>query len=165
MSFFASELSKNCSRLLSKRCKFRSNLFKKIHKQIEVSCIKQSYLNVISCRYYCSNPFDDPQNPITKTWKVLKDDMRDFINKVDRVPEEDNPKKIDCPQECDILIVGGGVIGSSIAYWLKQRTLSGLQIVVLEKDCSVNDSNPNNYNYNKVTSTIISYKVLYFIVY
>lgn len=45
------------------------------------------------------------------------------------------------PQHCDVLIIGGGCMGSSIAYWLKQRALEGLRIVVVEKDPTVMLSN------------------------
>lgn len=42
------------------------------------------------------------------------------------------------PNECDILIVGGGAIGSSIAYWLKQKIYrEELKVVVIEKDPTV----------------------------
>lgn len=35
---------------------------------------------------------------------------------------------------CDVLVIGGGGMGSSIAYWLKQRAQDGLNVVVVEKD-------------------------------
>ncbi|XP_040007125.1 FAD-dependent oxidoreductase domain-containing protein 1 [Xiphias gladius] len=40
------------------------------------------------------------------------------------------------PERADIVIVGGGVIGWSIAYWLKQRerVRGGVKVVVVEKD-------------------------------
>ncbi|KAG7515237.1 FAD-dependent oxidoreductase domain-containing protein 1 [Solea senegalensis] len=40
------------------------------------------------------------------------------------------------PERADIVIVGGGVVGWSIAYWLKQkeRVRGALKVVVLEKD-------------------------------
>ncbi|KAM6907367.1 FAD-dependent oxidoreductase domain-containing protein 1 [Xenentodon cancila] len=40
------------------------------------------------------------------------------------------------PQRADIVIVGGGVVGWSVAYWLKQkeRVRGGLRIVVVERD-------------------------------
>lgn len=38
---------------------------------------------------------------------------------------------------CDVLIVGGGGVGSSIAFWLKKRGHVGLNVVVVEKDPTV----------------------------
>ncbi|XP_054481921.1 FAD-dependent oxidoreductase domain-containing protein 1 [Anoplopoma fimbria] len=40
------------------------------------------------------------------------------------------------PERADIVIVGGGVIGWSIAYWLKQkeRVRGGVKVIVVEKD-------------------------------
>ncbi|KAK2828402.1 hypothetical protein Q5P01_019436 [Channa striata] len=40
------------------------------------------------------------------------------------------------PERADVVIVGGGVMGWSIAYWLKQkeRIKGGLKVVVVEKD-------------------------------
>ncbi|KOC66699.1 FAD-dependent oxidoreductase domain-containing protein 1 [Habropoda laboriosa] len=39
------------------------------------------------------------------------------------------------PQQCDIIIIGGGVIGSSIAYWLKKRVYSqDFKVIVVERD-------------------------------
>lgn len=43
------------------------------------------------------------------------------------------------PERADIVIVGGGVVGWSIAYWLKQKEImrEGLRIVVVERDSTV----------------------------
>ncbi|KAI4790906.1 hypothetical protein KUCAC02_034327 [Chaenocephalus aceratus] len=40
------------------------------------------------------------------------------------------------PERADVVIVGGGVIGWSIAYWIKQkeRLRGGVRVVVVEKD-------------------------------
>uniref|UniRef100_A0A3P9KIB1 FAD-dependent oxidoreductase domain-containing protein 1 n=1 Tax=Oryzias latipes TaxID=8090 RepID=A0A3P9KIB1_ORYLA len=42
------------------------------------------------------------------------------------------------PKRADIVIVGGGVVGWSIAYWLKQkeRVRGGVQVIVVERDPS-----------------------------
>lgn len=43
------------------------------------------------------------------------------------------------PERADIVIVGGGVVGWSIAYWLKQKEMmrGAMKIVVVEKDSTV----------------------------
>lgn len=39
------------------------------------------------------------------------------------------------PKRCDVVIIGGGVMGSSIAYWLKKRLHSDdFSVVVVERD-------------------------------
>ena len=41
------------------------------------------------------------------------------------------------PRYCDIVIIGGGIMGCSIAYWLKQRGHdNGLRVIVVERDPS-----------------------------
>lgn len=44
---------------------------------------------------------------------------------------------IEIPSDVDICIIGGGAIGSSIAYFLKEKAKQGLNIVVVEKDKTV----------------------------
>lgn len=43
------------------------------------------------------------------------------------------------PERADIVIVGGGVVGWSVAYWLKQkeRIQGALKVVVVERDPTV----------------------------
>lgn len=79
------------------------------------------------------------ENPIHRTTTYLKKEMRSLKESLtfwkssppldDEVIYEDT-----FPHECDVLIIGGGVMGSAIAYYLKQRARYGLKIVVVEKD-------------------------------
>lgn len=43
------------------------------------------------------------------------------------------------PERADIVIVGGGVVGWSIAYWLKQKEMirDGVRVLVVERDPTV----------------------------
>lgn len=41
------------------------------------------------------------------------------------------------PGHCDVLVIGGGAVGSSIAYHLKENGTDGVNVVVLEKDPTV----------------------------
>lgn len=43
-------------------------------------------------------------------------------------------KKQKIPKASDIVIIGGGIYGSSIAYWLKQRAPESFSVLVIEKD-------------------------------
>lgn len=38
---------------------------------------------------------------------------------------------------CDVLIIGGGGVGASVAYWLKEKARNGLNVVVVERDPTV----------------------------
>ena len=40
---------------------------------------------------------------------------------------------------CDVLVIGGGGVGSSVAYWLKRQARNGLNVVVVERDNTVSD--------------------------
>ena len=37
----------------------------------------------------------------------------------------------------DVVIIGGGVMGCSVAYWLAQRIYRGMKIAVIERDPTV----------------------------
>lgn len=40
------------------------------------------------------------------------------------------------PKQCEVLVIGGGIIGSFVAYWI--RTLApNLNVAVIEKDNNV----------------------------
>lgn len=77
------------------------------------------------------------ENPMDRCKRFIKRDINDFMKLMnDPFNEYENDKIF--PKTVDILIVGGGVIGSSIAYWLQNKCRDGLTIAVVEKDLSVN---------------------------
>jgi len=90
-----------------------------------------------------------PEHPFKRTFRVLGNDMKtaknkvqSFIAKVQGIREAANQAAKSpyrdgiFPEHNDIVIIGGGAIGSSIAYWLKQRAPNALTITVIEKDPS-----------------------------
>lgn len=101
-----------------------------------------------------------PEHPFKRTFRVLGNDMKtaknkvqSFIASVQGIREAANQAAKSpyrdgiFPEHNDIVIIGGGAIGSSIAYWLKQRAPNALTITVIEKDPSVNQ---NVYSWGQV---------------
>ncbi|EZA52292.1 hypothetical protein DMN91_007042 [Ooceraea biroi] len=85
--------------------------------------------------------FVDTNNRTKEMLKAFKRDWKSFkeLLSLKREPSnyaniwKDNRKVI--PRECDVLIIGGGAIGSSIAYWLRQKFYrEEFNVVVVEKD-------------------------------
>ncbi len=74
------------------------------------------------------------QHPVTRTLNILKHDFKSLV-------DPDLPPLLEFASHVDICIIGGGIMGSSIAYWLKQRVpREGLSITVIEKDPGVSQS-------------------------
>lgn len=81
------------------------------------------------------------EHPLFRTLDALKNDIKKLKQRITLSKEEqeleDNTEgriPFEFPLHCDVLVIGGGAIGSSIAYWLKKRALEGLRVVVIEKD-------------------------------
>lgn len=85
-------------------------------------------------RIYGVRHYARSHNPFTKTLNVLANDMPSFLSSKD--------KSTVYPEHADVVIIGGGFIGSAVAYWLKKRTAEGLSVVVLEKDFTVSSVKP-----------------------
>ncbi|KAK2577489.1 hypothetical protein KPH14_003586 [Odynerus spinipes] len=62
------------------------------------------------------------QNITTKSWNN---------NGIEKILEK---CFITIPQRSDVVIIGGGAIGSSIAYWLKKRMFKDFHVAVIEQD-------------------------------
>lgn len=71
------------------------------------------------------------ENPISRTVGIIKKDVEAMFSPSKGGVDRNMPS---ISTHCDVLVVGGGVIGSSIAYWLKQRTPKAINVVVVERD-------------------------------
>lgn len=77
------------------------------------------------------------ENPFYRTGRILVNDIVNAYKKVvDPQPQRRLVKGV--PNHADIVIIGGGAIGSSIAYWLKEKTNpNSFEVVVIDKDLTV----------------------------
>uniref|UniRef100_T1JA01 FAD-dependent oxidoreductase domain-containing protein 1 n=1 Tax=Strigamia maritima TaxID=126957 RepID=T1JA01_STRMM len=84
------------------------------------------------CCSYTEGPARAPEGEkdgIERAIRILRNDFKRIKEGKFILKEEDI-----FPNHCDIAIIGGGIMGSAIAYFLKQRTHNGLKIVVIERD-------------------------------
>ncbi|XP_067001498.2 FAD-dependent oxidoreductase domain-containing protein 1 isoform X2 [Anabrus simplex] len=80
----------------------------------------------------------EPEHPVFKTIRILKNDLKRVksVFSSEEQEQDDSSEQKFLSSHCDVLVIGGGAVGSSIAYWLKQRAPQGLHVVVVEKDPS-----------------------------
>lgn len=78
-----------------------------------------------------------PLDPVRRTNKIMVDDFKRIPKHLGIVPTDESDYIF--PTHCDVLIIGGGAIGSSVAFWLREQAREGLRIVVLEKDPTVSE--------------------------
>lgn len=70
-------------------------------------------------------------NPLKRTLRIIKNEIPYLFK---------NEKQTFYPEHVDVVIIGSGVIGASIAYWFKAKCGPGLSVAVLEKDFSFKKS-------------------------
>ncbi|XP_043275335.1 FAD-dependent oxidoreductase domain-containing protein 1 [Venturia canescens] len=84
----------------------------------------------------------EEEHPFKRATRVLKTDFRRIKRKTLfwkdhskdlRKGDWDTEDQL-FPTHVDVLVIGGGAIGSSVAYWIKERVKDGLRVAVLEKD-------------------------------
>ncbi|XP_058452207.1 FAD-dependent oxidoreductase domain-containing protein 1 [Malaya genurostris] len=121
------------------------NILEKNNKQLELTYCMRKFSSGFSKdgqnRFQPEHVDANRENPIKKTLKILGSDMRSVKNfifpKSTKTSSDDYLEKYrreDFQSHCDVLVIGGGGVGSSIAYWLKKRARDGLNVVVVEKD-------------------------------
>lgn len=86
---------------------------------------------------YSSSPSDpdDRPHPFARTANILKDDFIEMKNRLLGKKSFFEKRKF-FPHYCDVLIVGGGAMGYSTAYWLQERAMDNMRVVLVEKDCT-----------------------------
>ena len=67
-------------------------------------------------------------------WTILKTEFNSVRNRKNLTAD------LPVPRETDALIIGGGAIGSCVAYWLKRDHPKGISVTVVEKDLCVRSS-------------------------
>ena len=93
---------------------------------------------ILSLRYHCSGFFKKSLPLVGRTFSSKSD-----INNILEAKFEEFQTKNTytfchkLPPHADYVIIGGGAIGLSIAFWLKHVSRNGYRVVVIEKDPTV----------------------------
>ncbi|XP_029842065.2 FAD-dependent oxidoreductase domain-containing protein 1 [Ixodes scapularis] len=78
---------------------------------------------------------DGSISPELKVFNIFRDEFKGYMKSAGPgVPEPPFPKEV------DILVIGGGIMGSSVAYWLKQRAPESFSLAVVERDLTYSRS-------------------------
>ncbi|KAL8611526.1 hypothetical protein ACOMHN_014581 [Nucella lapillus] len=69
-----------------------------------------------------------PAGQYRSPWTILKEEFKGAAQ------GSHMEEAVPVPRETDVLVIGGGAVGSSVAYWLKQRNPKGMSVTVVERD-------------------------------
>ncbi|XP_044750384.1 FAD-dependent oxidoreductase domain-containing protein 1 isoform X2 [Coccinella septempunctata] len=105
-----------------------------LSKHIRMLVTRSSVSAVYKRTICCSNILYKKKriNPILRTWNVLKGDFQNMAPNF-----QDNELRVlnSFPSHTDILVIGGGIMGTSVAYWLREKSgVRGVNVTVVEKD-------------------------------
>ncbi|EFA03961.2 FAD-dependent oxidoreductase domain-containing protein 1 [Tribolium castaneum] len=97
--------------------------------------VSKFLINVNRCFHTSKNYSKDSEHPLLRTLRILKEDFYRIEGPSKNELEKQRALMGLFPRHADVLIIGGGAIGSSIAYWLKEKTSrEGIRVIVIEKD-------------------------------
>lgn len=96
-------------------------------------------LSSVSSQKFCSRNDENlypshvlTKDPLKRAFRILKNEFKDIIQGKFSLPES----KV-FPSHVDVLVVGGGIIGSSIAYWIRSKIFGEFRVCVIDKDLTV----------------------------
>jgi hypothetical protein len=101
------------------------------HYKNPQNLVKIPYCKPFESTYICNRPLEDPIDRSADHFRTKKNVKGNFT-------------KEGYLAYYDIIIMGGGVMGCSVAFWLAQRVKEGFNILVIERDPQVHLSNCYN---------------------
>ncbi|CAN7992996.1 unnamed protein product [Ixodes hexagonus] len=78
---------------------------------------------------------DGTISPELKVFNIFRDEFKGYMKS-----SGSDTTEPPFPKEVDILVIGGGIMGSSVAYWLKQRAPESFSLAVVERDLTYSRS-------------------------
>ncbi|KAI5705044.1 hypothetical protein M8J75_011372 [Diaphorina citri] len=103
------------------------------HKALKETTNRYSFNDAEAPSGYVDPAKTDEHYHIKRAMRILKLDFQKLWRNV-QDPESRYQGNTLFPTHVDILIIGGGAIGSSIAYFIKEKVLDGCRVAVVDRD-------------------------------